>query len=723
MIEQRVTLRYDAQQVPAIVQAVQGDTGRDVIFELADYEIPAGATANYYIDKPDDTAVYNSAEVISSTEILAHLTEQALAVPGRNNGQVRILADDEVITSFDFVLEVEVFRGLMRMQSDTEVNIFDQAIEDAATEAIAEAVSEIQEQTPVVTGMQNSIAPTYSSSSTYDVGDYVMYNAQLYKCKTAITTEEAWTAAHWTQVPLSDSIKNIDEKTEQILYGNGIFQFKWYQGSLTLSTGAEEDAQYAIRTGFIKLQKHCVITPFYNSSVTRTDLLLYNSDGTYSGIYIANIRASYSVGDDILKYLVRIRIINVNMQRLVPEDGDNITCEYEEYKNILDLSADVIANEMEMNGLTTGRYMFKWEKGNLALSTGAEEPAIFCARTFFHKFSQESIIHPYIDTNYSTYLLKYETDGSFVSYIQLDSDYYISDTNALYKLKLLKRDLSEIDMSITDNVYYLARSNFKLFGKKVVCFGDSITGNFKPPQNYESTLAQLSGAIVYDAGFGGCCMSDNGQARRAYAMCNLADSIASGDWSMQDNSGVTIDYAKVNSSGTAYVASGIDYVADKTEMLKSIDWSTVDYITIAYGTNDWSSDYLLDNLDDPYDVTTYLGAFRHSIETILEAYPNIRILPVTPCWRWWDQNTGASQYGDSDTVENSVSHLKLLQFADGLKEVAQKKYHLDVFDLYYNSGFNKSNRYVYFFTNDGTHPKPYGISVIGEKLYSSLIKN
>ena len=58
MIEQRVTLRYDAQQIPAIVQAVQGDTGRDVIFELADYEIPAGATANYYIDKPDGNAIY-----------------------------------------------------------------------------------------------------------------------------------------------------------------------------------------------------------------------------------------------------------------------------------------------------------------------------------------------------------------------------------------------------------------------------------------------------------------------------------------------------------------------------------------------------------------------------------------------------------------------------------------------------------------------------------------
>ena len=31
MIEQRVTLRYDAQQIPAIVQAVQGDTLRNLL--------------------------------------------------------------------------------------------------------------------------------------------------------------------------------------------------------------------------------------------------------------------------------------------------------------------------------------------------------------------------------------------------------------------------------------------------------------------------------------------------------------------------------------------------------------------------------------------------------------------------------------------------------------------------------------------------------------------
>lgn len=45
----------------------------------------------------------------------------------------------------------------------------------------------------------SDIAPAYSASATYSVGDYCVYNGAFYKCSTAITTAEPWTAAHWTQ--------------------------------------------------------------------------------------------------------------------------------------------------------------------------------------------------------------------------------------------------------------------------------------------------------------------------------------------------------------------------------------------------------------------------------------------------------------------------------------------------------------------------------------------
>ena len=57
-----------------------------------------------------------------------------------------------------------------------------------------------------VGGMEGSLAAAYDSTATYAVGDYCIYEGQLYRCTTAITTAEAWTAGHWTAAVLTDDI-------------------------------------------------------------------------------------------------------------------------------------------------------------------------------------------------------------------------------------------------------------------------------------------------------------------------------------------------------------------------------------------------------------------------------------------------------------------------------------------------------------------------------------
>lgn len=52
------------------------------------------------------------------------------------------------------------------------------------------------------------LAPAYSTSGTYAVGDYVTYNGDIYRCTTAISTAEAWTAAHWTRVAIGDELSS-----------------------------------------------------------------------------------------------------------------------------------------------------------------------------------------------------------------------------------------------------------------------------------------------------------------------------------------------------------------------------------------------------------------------------------------------------------------------------------------------------------------------------------
>ena len=51
-------------------------------------------------------------------------------------------------------------------------------------------------------------ADTYSKK-TYAVGDYCIYENALYKCSTAISSAEDWTAGHWTKTTIATELKSI----------------------------------------------------------------------------------------------------------------------------------------------------------------------------------------------------------------------------------------------------------------------------------------------------------------------------------------------------------------------------------------------------------------------------------------------------------------------------------------------------------------------------------
>lgn len=53
------------------------------------------------------------------------------------------------------------------------------------------------------------VASVYSATKTYAVGDYAYYNGTLYRCTTAITTAEAWTAGHWTAAKIGDDVTEL----------------------------------------------------------------------------------------------------------------------------------------------------------------------------------------------------------------------------------------------------------------------------------------------------------------------------------------------------------------------------------------------------------------------------------------------------------------------------------------------------------------------------------
>ena len=72
--------------------------------------------------------------------------------------------------------------------------------------------------TDITKGIEDVIAPAFSTSSTYDLGDYVIYNGKLYECTTAVSTAGAWDSNDWTESKVMTSFQPIPSS-----YISGLF--------------------------------------------------------------------------------------------------------------------------------------------------------------------------------------------------------------------------------------------------------------------------------------------------------------------------------------------------------------------------------------------------------------------------------------------------------------------------------------------------------------------
>ena len=60
-----------------------------------------------------------------------------------------------------------------------------------------------------------NIADEYSSSSTYNVGDFCIYQGELYEC-IATVESEAWNSAHWTQANVGEQLGDVKEDLSEL---------------------------------------------------------------------------------------------------------------------------------------------------------------------------------------------------------------------------------------------------------------------------------------------------------------------------------------------------------------------------------------------------------------------------------------------------------------------------------------------------------------------------
>lgn len=92
-------------------------------------------------------------------------------------------------------------------------------------------------------GDATNLAADYSSNKIYAVGEYCIYNGSLYRCITAITTAEAWTAAHWTAAVLGNDIGDLKS---DIVYLDGLLTTKktFPNETITSTDGLAQTSPY-----------------------------------------------------------------------------------------------------------------------------------------------------------------------------------------------------------------------------------------------------------------------------------------------------------------------------------------------------------------------------------------------------------------------------------------------------------------------------------------------
>lgn len=217
----------------------QGDVGREFEIEIATkdgYTIPSGATFTIQATKPSGFG-FTVTGTATGNVVAFTSTEEMTDEFGRFPAQLKIADGTDTIFTANFLMvgEIDVHPDgttdgsqetiiptltlLVERVENAAAAVLDTTTEVTTLPAGSQATYSFDEETNTATfgipqgeagaGSAGVVASAYSASKTYAVGDYAIHNSNLYRCTTAITTAESFTASHWTQVVLADDVTDL----------------------------------------------------------------------------------------------------------------------------------------------------------------------------------------------------------------------------------------------------------------------------------------------------------------------------------------------------------------------------------------------------------------------------------------------------------------------------------------------------------------------------------
>lgn len=219
-----------------------------------------------------------------------------------------------------------------------------------------------------------------------------------------------------------------------------------------------------------------------------------------------------------------------------------------------------------------------------------------------------------------------------------------------------------------------------------------------------SLVAEKTQADVYSAGFAGTCLSamnsvySEDYGMDAFSLFYLTKAMCDNDYSLQDN---------LINSGT--VSS--DYAAS-LETLKNTDYSKVDVLVFFYDANDYLQRRNLYDENNDVNIGTYTGALRASAKQIVEKYPHIRIILMSPYFASVVDESGNYLSGDTTNLGCGVIP-NYLQFSIDVGNECM----FTVIDNYYGTIIeDTASEYLV----DNVHLNDKGREAIAERLAETI---
>ena len=269
--------------------------------------VPISGTIAGVFLRPDNTDVALSGSASGGVASVT-LTAECYAVPGRFLMTVYATSGSN--------------KGTIYAAMGTVSRTTSGAVSPAAASDVVDLVNRIDAATATIpasyTTLLNAVAGDYSDTKTYAVKDFVWYNGHLYRCTTAITTAETWTAGHWNQVVLADAL-NADITDLKSAISSSLDYVNYFDdlimGSLNTTTGEVQTST-----------NRCV-----NASIRSADKAVSCSCDSGYSLYVLQYNDDQSVA--VLTTWVQNYTIPANVRvRIMVRKNDNANVSVEEIK-------------------------------------------------------------------------------------------------------------------------------------------------------------------------------------------------------------------------------------------------------------------------------------------------------------------------------------------------------------------------------------------------------